>query len=448
MIVFPLKTEADDGKIRLGVLFLILICLLVHVGMLFDSWEFNDKLSQELEMQESEAFFSNYEALADAENANSFVNNYLGELNDDLEREKRSRMVLTNSWMYRFAFVPERFDFLNLISYQFVHSGWMHLLFNMWFLYLCGVAMERIWGIWKFLGLYVLCGWVAALVFTGMEYAINQSWSNVPLVGASGAVSGIMGAFLVTHHKYKVQIAYWALLKVKTAWIPSFVYFTFWFMSELFFAITTLGGTPGVAYFAHVGGFATGLILGKVIKNDYEFEKSIRFGGVGGSNTPEKSVSKVNFESGGEKVSGVALIHSGWNKLQDGKLEEAKGLVTKGFNFLCSHSSTHKAEIRSNADKIILHFSRLGIEGKLMFRWAMNLAEINEFERALAFYDKCMMVNEDNFITQSCLFNTSKLMLELGQDKELIRVKMDQLMSMSPQGMLLNKSQKLLERLG
>ena len=444
MIVFPLKTEADDGKIRLGVLFLILICFLVYAGMLFDSWEFSDKLSKELAMQESEAFFSNYEALTDAENTKSFVNNYLGELNDDLERDKRNRMILTNSWMYRFAFVPERFDFLNLISYQFVHSGWMHLLFNMWFLYLCGVAMERIWGIWKFLGLYLLCGLIAALVFTGMEYVINQSWSDVPLVGASGAVSGIMGAFLVTHHQYKVQIAYWAVLRIKTAWIPSYIYFTFWFMSELFFAITTLGGTPGVAYFAHVGGFVTGLILGKVVRNDYELEKSIRFGDVGTG----KTSSKARAEPRGETVSGTAMIHLAWNKLQEGKLEEAKEMVIKGFNFLCAHSSSHKAEIRSNADKIVLHFSRLGIEGKLMFRWAMNLAEINEYERALAFYDKCMMVNEDKFITQSCLFNTSKLMLEQGQDKQLIRAKMDRLMSTSPQGMLLNKSQKLLERLG
>src|SRR5215472_11519620 len=97
-----------------------------------------------------------------------------------------------NAFMYRYALIPDRFHFSNVLTSMFLHGGWMHVLGNMWFLWIFGDNIEDILGHGKFLIFYLLCGVAAALG----QVAIDPH-SRVPMVGASGAIAGVMGAYMV-----------------------------------------------------------------------------------------------------------------------------------------------------------------------------------------------------------------------------------------------------------
>jgi membrane associated rhomboid family serine protease len=93
-----------------------------------------------------------------------------------------------NAFIGTWGLVPERFDWVNVLTSMFLHGGWMHLIGNMWFLWIFGDNIEDILGHWKFFLFYVLCGLVAA-----MAQVMLNPYSRVPMVGASGAIAGVMG---------------------------------------------------------------------------------------------------------------------------------------------------------------------------------------------------------------------------------------------------------------
>lgn len=111
--------------------------------------------------------------------------------------------------MYKLALVSGDFNPLNLLTHQFVHGDWLHLLFNLWFFYIVGVTMEKFWGMGRFFLIYLGCGVMAALGFLLLSGAAAK---GIPMVGASGAIAGMMGAFAMTHGDAKVQMVWiWGL---------------------------------------------------------------------------------------------------------------------------------------------------------------------------------------------------------------------------------------------
>jgi membrane associated rhomboid family serine protease len=145
----------------------------------------------------------------------------------------------------------------NLVTSMFLHAGWIHLLGNMLFLWVFGDNVEDILGHGKFLLFYLLCGFAAAAV-----QMIADPFSRVPMVGASGAIAGVMGAYLVKFPRSRVEMIFFAIL---------FFHFTMpaWFMLVYWFALQVLGGLSdvggasqgGTAFMAHVGGFLAGIAL-------------------------------------------------------------------------------------------------------------------------------------------------------------------------------------------
>src|ERR1039457_540496 len=97
-----------------------------------------------------------------------------------------------NAFIAAYGLVPDHFNYANILTSMFLHGGWMHVLGNMWFLWIFGDNIEDILGHTKYLGFYLLCGVVAALT-----QVLFNSYSRVPMVGASGAIAGVMGAYLV-----------------------------------------------------------------------------------------------------------------------------------------------------------------------------------------------------------------------------------------------------------
>ncbi|MED5525696.1 MAG: rhomboid family intramembrane serine protease [Pseudomonadota bacterium] len=137
-----------------------------------------------------------------------------------------------------------------LISSQFLHGSWMHLIGNMYFLWLTGDNLEDALGHWRFLGLYLLCGLAAALAQTLIDPA-----SVIPTIGASGAIAGLFGMYLLWFRKASITFMFFVYQKK----LPPWVFFLIWVGINILGMAT---GGQGVAYMAHLGGFAAGLLLG------------------------------------------------------------------------------------------------------------------------------------------------------------------------------------------
>lgn len=145
------------------------------------------------------------------------------------------------------------------VAYLFIHSGFLHLLGNMWFLWIFGDNVERRLGSFRFLAFYLICGLGAALLYS--LAAVNK---EIPVIGASGAVGGILGAYLVffPHNKIKTLVPLlivWTIMSV-----PAAFFIIAWFVLQ--FVSLVFGANDMVAYWGHIGGFAAGFFLAKLIK--------------------------------------------------------------------------------------------------------------------------------------------------------------------------------------
>jgi membrane associated rhomboid family serine protease len=156
-----------------------------------------------------------------------------------------------------------------LITHQFLHGGWLHLLGNLLVLYLAGPFLEDAWGYLRFAGFYLLAG-----VFAGGLYALQHRGLDGPLIGASGAVAGVLGAFLLLRGRSRLRFAVF-LGFVATFTAPAWVMLPLWFLFELFDALAgDVSGTGGggVAYWAHVWGFLFGLTGAAVMQKVWPVE--------------------------------------------------------------------------------------------------------------------------------------------------------------------------------
>lgn len=161
----------------------------------------------------------------------------------------------------KWAFVPSRFlanpgaDFLTLFTSMFMHGGWLHLGGNMLYLWIFGDNVEDRFGQLKFLIFYLICG--LAATFTQMFFTADSSISNL---GASGAIAGVLGAYLLMFPRSRVSV----LQGARIIPIPALIVIGFWFVLQLFSGIGSIANTAdtgGVAFMAHVGGFIAGFLL-------------------------------------------------------------------------------------------------------------------------------------------------------------------------------------------
>ncbi|HWP34060.1 MAG TPA: rhomboid family intramembrane serine protease [Thermodesulfobacteriota bacterium] len=148
-----------------------------------------------------------------------------------------------------------------LFTSMFLHGSWMHLLGNMWFLWLFGNNVEDSTGRLRFLVFYLLCGLAAALLQVAFDPA-----SGVPMVGASGAISGVMGGYLLLYPNVRVYALVPIGIFLTSVALPAWTMLLYWFALQFLGGVTLLRGATGggVAFWAHVGGFVAGLVLIKL----------------------------------------------------------------------------------------------------------------------------------------------------------------------------------------
>ena len=174
---------------------------------------------------------------------------------------------------YLFGIVPARFthpdwaasvgfpvgNYWPLLTHQFLHGGWLHIISNMWALWIFGDNVEDRMGSVRFLVFYLLCG-----VIAGLTQMFSSPSSTVPSVGASGAIAGVLGAYLLQFPHARVEV-------VMPIWffpfffeLPAVLYLGFWFFTQLFsgtMALARPNQVGGIAFWAHVGGFVSGMLL-------------------------------------------------------------------------------------------------------------------------------------------------------------------------------------------
>ncbi len=152
---------------------------------------------------------------------------------------------------------------VTLVTYLFVHAGWLHLAGNMLYLWIFGNNVEDRLGRPGFLLAYLAGGIVAALA----QVAVDPS-SEVPLVGASGAISAVLGCYLVLFPRARVLSLVFLVVVYQLMEVPAVVLLGFWFLLQLLDGVLSLGagGVEGVAFFAHIGGFVTGLAIGGLVR--------------------------------------------------------------------------------------------------------------------------------------------------------------------------------------
>jgi membrane associated rhomboid family serine protease len=143
------------------------------------------------------------------------------------------------------------------LTSMFLHGGWLHLIGNMWFLWVFGNNVEDSMGHTRFLGFYLACGLVAAAA----QMAVNPA-SAIPMVGASGAVSGIMGAYIVLYPRVRVHMLVILVVFITRITVPAWVMLGYWFLLQIVGGIPALAEeSGGIAFWAHAGGFVSGMLL-------------------------------------------------------------------------------------------------------------------------------------------------------------------------------------------
>ncbi|MDX2167247.1 MAG: rhomboid family intramembrane serine protease [Deltaproteobacteria bacterium] len=207
---------------------------------------------------------------------------------DEASLAQRQKVLdnLTARWLaaehddaaYRWGLIPAQFSWLKLLTSMFIHGGLLHLLFNMLFLYLTGPSVEDVWGRPIFAVFYLAAGMAA-----GGLFALQDPTMSAPLVGASGAIAGVMGAFAVRWARARIKMMFLALIMIRVVRfefsVPAWFLLPLWFLGELVSArgaltYQPLDATPMVAYWAHVWGFAFGAVFAlgmKVFKVEERF---------------------------------------------------------------------------------------------------------------------------------------------------------------------------------
>ncbi len=173
---------------------------------------------------------------------------------------------LLDQFVMQYTLIPADFSWLSVLTSMFLHGGWMHVIGNMLYLWIFGDNVEDRLGHARFLLFYLACGCGAAL----LQVVFNPS-SQVPMLGASGAIAGVMGAYFVLYPESRVLTAVFIFVFFDLVEIPAIFFLGIWFVMQLLSGVGSLGISStggGTAFWAHIGGFVIGAVVGLVLRRN------------------------------------------------------------------------------------------------------------------------------------------------------------------------------------
>jgi membrane associated rhomboid family serine protease len=176
-------------------------------------------------------------------------------------------------FVYLYGLVPAKFtvpqvsayfspgqQILSLFTFMFLHGGFMHLIGNMWSLYIFGDNVEERLGPFRYIAFYLLCG-----LASGMTHLLFNTHSNIPTIGASGAIAGVMGAYFVLYPRSRILTLIPIIFIPWFVEIPAFFFLGIWFVLQFLNAAGSSGQAGGIAWWAHIGGFVFGILFLKLL---------------------------------------------------------------------------------------------------------------------------------------------------------------------------------------
>jgi membrane associated rhomboid family serine protease len=177
-------------------------------------------------------------------------------------------LTLGDAFINRWSLVPANImagrDYITILTAMFMHAGWMHILGNMLFFWVFGPEIEDVMGPIRYLTFYLLGG----LAATAAQILIDPT-STIPNLGASGAIAGVMGAFLITYPRDRIRTILFFGWFARITFIPAIILVGFWFLTQLFSEVGALAQVQsgGVAYMAHIGGFIFGALTCRLFES-------------------------------------------------------------------------------------------------------------------------------------------------------------------------------------
>ncbi len=175
-------------------------------------------------------------------------------------------MFLRDRFIEQYALIPDRLHLTAFVTSMFLHGGWLHLLGNMWFLWVFGSHIEDAMGSAKFLIFYLISG-----IASGVVQFIANIGSPIPTIGASGAIAGVMGAFLILYPRARVVTLIFIVFFITTFELPAAFMLIYWFAIQVLSGLGSLSSVSqaqGIAWFAHVGGFVAGILLVRIFASN------------------------------------------------------------------------------------------------------------------------------------------------------------------------------------
>ncbi|ATG47558.1 rhomboid family intramembrane serine protease [Celeribacter ethanolicus] len=170
--------------------------------------------------------------------------------------DERALLSIYSDWALLPARISQGSGYDTFLTSMFMHGGVMHIAGNMLFLWIFGDNLEDEMGHMRYLGFYLLCGLAA-----GMAQYLADPGSRVPMVGASGAIAGVMGGYLLLFPKARVDVLFIFIIFFKVFPLPAWVMLGLWFALQVVAELSSTAGAGGVAHLAHVGGFVAGVVL-------------------------------------------------------------------------------------------------------------------------------------------------------------------------------------------
>jgi membrane associated rhomboid family serine protease len=336
------------------------------------------------------------------------------------------------STLGRYAFYPSRRVPISYLTANFLHGGWLHLIFNMWFLWLAGTILEDTWGRPLYASFYLASG-VAALWGYGLAYPNGM----IPVIGASGAIASLMGAFLARFPKTKIQLGFLWILppRLYRFKAPAYAVLPLWLGEQLLSGITA-GESGGVAYWAHIGGFGFGLVMALILRYSGIEQKADR-----------AIAEKVGWSADPRIVKATDLLEK---EQFDGAIAELQALLAEkpasidAYEMLASvylrkgdtssylqametacqlHLKLHNAEAAWQDYEDYAHAGGAKMAAASWLELCRHAENIQQWERAASEYEKLAEAWPEDRISVVALISAGRIQLrQLGQPQHALRL--------------------------
>ncbi len=490
----PIATDAHDGRIGYAAIFIVAICLVVHIFVSNNSKRIEEELYQISDQIEEEYFNSEVNDDESFE-PKSFIDTFdsLYSNTDLTEMEIRKKMmsgdlfpfqekikekeleIKKKSLFWKMGLVANDFNPLSLLTHMFVHADWIHLIGNMFFFYICGVAMERYWGLWKFVASYLFCGLGAAGAFILVSLMAGANIENAPLIGASGAIAGAMGAFTFTHYRNKVTLLWFFGFRAGTFNVQVPWYFGFWIAGQVFYALMTLHSGSGIAYTAHIGGFVIGAILAFILKSEDQLSVVApqREAVIDGINLPDNNNTGNNvrnydqIHTGMQNATSIGQAMQTYDKadinLADPKVEQIKdawhkisvndpttsaNIILDSLNVFFNFTDKYYETLAENLSKLIEHGEMLPIDHRVLYQWSNNTLKLGLEKYAIGMFELTSKKTDDKRIQLNSIFYAAQLRIKLFEDMQRAINMLNYIVKNDTQGVLANQAKMELEKAG